>query len=102
MSLLKLGGVAVAAVAALLLLVNSSSGFALLGAFALVAFSVWYAEHSTMTHVIPFDRAVLITGCDTGTVERHHLNGLQDFGFSANLRSMESKVDGLAQDYTNT
>ena len=66
---MKLIPVGVSALAGLYLLVHFSSGFALIAAFVMVAGSVWYAEHQTANHILPFDRGVLITGCDTGEFE---------------------------------
>ncbi len=64
----KLAVVGFAAFAALMVLVNTSSGLSLIGAFALLVAAVWYAERIEVTSVPMRNKAVLITGCDTGIV----------------------------------
>jgi len=93
MSFYKLIGVGVAALGAIFVLVNSSSAYALVVAFAMVAASVWYAESNTMDTMLPRGRAVLITGCDTGFGHElcHHLDSV---GISVFAGCLDAKSQG--------
>ena len=56
-----------AAFVGLMFLVKASSLISLIIAFALLLLAVWYAEQGgSMVFLSARDRAVLITGCDSG------------------------------------